>query len=121
MPANPINSDFLRKAVSHLPYLYFIGLFLMLDSGWFSWMLILPFFVQLLFRFRYVDIFLGVLMSLGAFWFLLAYLSDLNKIVSLQSQSIQFISGGAAFLVSLFGMTFLLFRNEVKMDKKLSM
>ena len=92
----------------------------MLDTGRYSWVLILPFFVQLLFRFRYVDILLGVLTSLGSFWFLLSYLSDINKINSFQSQSIEFISGGAAFLLSLFVMTFQLFRNELTMDKKLS-
>jgi hypothetical protein len=109
--------------VPFLPYLYFalipIASFLAAINGGITpgTMLILlpavPFVAQLLFSFKGLDLVLGLLTFLISLYLTLAYLSDLAKITTMNTRAINFIAGGAIFVVLNFVMSVRLFRNYI--------
>jgi TRAP-type uncharacterized transport system fused permease subunit len=111
----------LANLVPFLPYLYFISypviMFLnQLNSDPSnSYLLLLPaipFVIQLIRPFKYVDLLLGIITFALSCYMVLAYLADLFKITTYNTRALSFIIGGILFLAISFTMSILLFRNE---------
>jgi len=111
----------LSNLIPFLPYLYFISYPVILffnqsnNDPSNSYLLLLPaipFVIQLIRPFKYVDLLLGIITFTLSCYMVLAYLADLSKITSYNTRTISFIIGGLLFLAISFAMSVLLFRNE---------
>jgi TRAP-type uncharacterized transport system fused permease subunit len=111
----------LSNLVPFLPYLYFISypviMFLnqLNNDPSNSYLLLLPaipFVIQLIRPFKYVDLLLGIITFALSCYMVLAYLADLFKITTYNTRALSFIIGGILFLAISFTMSVLLFRNE---------
>ena len=113
----------LSNLVPFLPYLYYIGLSLSMflvqidkETGNTDDLKLLilsvPFVVQLIFSFKYVDLILGVVMFVVAIYLTLGYASDLAKLTTYTTRVINFIIIGGLIVTLNYVMAILLFRNE---------
>ncbi|NII28936.1 hypothetical protein HB364_27910 [Pseudoflavitalea sp. X16] len=116
------NTFHLSNLVPFLPYLYFIGLSLWMFLSQMDnnanvshlklLILAVPFTVQLIFSFKYVDLVLGILTFALALYLTLAYASDVAKITDYTARAISFIAVCGLMVILNFVMSILLFRNE---------
>jgi hypothetical protein len=122
------NTFHLSNLVPFLPYLYFIGLSLWMFLSQMDkdanashlklLILTVPFTVQLIFSFKYVDLILGIVTFVLALYLTLAYASDVAKITSYTTHSISFIVIGGLIILFNFIMSIGLFRNERLRDRQ---
>lgn len=122
------NTFHLSNLVPFLPYLYFIGISLWMFLSQMDkdanashlklLILAIPFTVQLIFSFKYVDLVLGILTFALALYLTLAYASDVAKITDYTTRSVSFIVIGGLIVLFNFIMSIGLLRNERLRDKQ---
>lgn len=122
------NTFHLSNLVPFLPYLYFIGLSLWMFLNQMDnnanashlklLILAVPFTVQLIFSFKYVDLVLGILTFTLALYLTLAYATDVAKLTDYTTRSISFMVIGGLIILFNFIMSIGLFRNERLRDRQ---
>lgn len=108
--------NYSKNIVKWLPYIYFFVFLLLVsnpENRLYTLIFSIPFLLQLFFQLRYLDQILGALTFILSLWLMLAYVSDLNKIMVITSQSRKFIAFGGTLVCSNFVMSILLFRNAL--------
>lgn len=101
-------TNYFKTLTAKLPYAYFIvfGLWLafegVLNGSIMSLVVLIvciPFFYQLKFENRILNIILGSLLLFWSFWMTLAYISDITQIIAINNHSLRFIIIGGVIVL----------------------
>ncbi len=97
-----------KTLTAKLPYTYFIGLSLWMAfdgvlngsvTSALALIVCVPFFYQLKFENRTLNIILGSLLLFWSFWITLAYIFDIAQIIAINNHSLRFILGGGVLVL----------------------